>query len=90
MLEKQVAVDKVEVVEDGCVQVRQATRIIEDGAEISKSYHRWALAPGQNIADQDTRVQAICNAVWTPEVIAAFQAKQEAARQQSEAQRQAA
>jgi hypothetical protein len=75
MLEKQVAVDRIEVVEDGCVQVRQVTRIIEDGVELSKSYHRWILVPGQNIADQEPRVQAVCNAVWTPEVIAAYQAR---------------
>lgn len=90
MLSKEVSIDKIEVLESGTVQIRQATRIIEDGAELSCSYHRWALAPGQNIADQEPRVQAICNTVWTPEVIAAYQAQKEATLQQFNAQRQAA
>lgn len=82
MINKEVVIDKIEVIENGGVLIREATRIVEDGNEISRSYHRWSLAPGQNIADQDPRVQAVCNAVWTPEVIAAYQARQEAARQQ--------
>jgi hypothetical protein len=72
MLEKQVAIDKIEIVENGIIQIRQVTRIIEDGAELSKSFHRWSLSPGQNIADQDARVQAVCNAIWTPELVSAF------------------
>jgi hypothetical protein len=79
MLNKEVVIDKIEALESGFVQVRKVTRIIEDGVELSRSYHRWALSPGQNIADQDPRVQAICNAVWTPEVIAAFNAQRQAA-----------
>ena len=90
MITKEVAIDKIEALENGTIQVRQVSRIIEDGTELSRSFNRWVLAPGVDISNQDPRVQAICNAVWTPEVIAAFQAKQEAARQQSEAQRQAA
>jgi hypothetical protein len=83
MISKEVVIDKIEVLESGTVQIRQVTKIIEDGAELSRSFHRWALSPGQNIADQDARVQAICNAVWTPEVIAAFEASRLAALQAS-------
>ena len=78
MLEKQIAIDKIEVLEDNTVQVRQVTRIIEDGTELSASYHRWALNPGDDITGQDSKVVAIANAVWTPEVIAAYKAQQEA------------
>ena len=77
-LEKQIAIDKIEVLELGQIQVRQITRIVEDGAELSSSYHRWSLSPGDDITGQDVRVQAIANAVWTPEVIAAYQVAQEA------------
>lgn len=90
MITKEVSVDKIEVLENGGVLIREATKILEDGVEFSKSYHRKSFAPGVDISNQDPRVQAVCNAVWTPEVIAAYQAKQEAARQQIEAQRQAA
>jgi len=77
-LEKQVSIDKIEVVENGVVQVRQITRIVEDGTELSASYHRWTLSPGQDVSDQESKVQAVCNAVWTEEVIAAYEAQQEA------------
>jgi hypothetical protein len=79
-LEKQVVVDKIEVVETGHVQVRTATRIVEDGKVISSSYHRHVVAPGQDYSNEDARVQAICQATHTAEVIAAYQAQQEANR----------
>ena len=77
-LEKQVVTDKVEVVENGTVQVRTATRIVEDGNVISSSFHRHVVVPGQDYANEDARVQAICQATHTAEVIAAYQAMQEA------------
>lgn len=76
-LEKQSSIDKIEVVENGIIQVRQITRIIEDGNELSSSFHRWTLTPGQDVSDQEDRVQAIANATWTPEVIAAYNAQLE-------------
>lgn len=73
MLEKQVVIDKVEVIENGIIQVRQVTRIIEDGNQLSSAYHRWTLTPGQDVSNQEYKVQAVCNAVWTEEVIAAYE-----------------
>jgi hypothetical protein len=52
---------------------REATSILEDGVELSKTYHRSSLIPGQDLTGIPDRVVAICNTVWTPEVIAAFQ-----------------
>jgi hypothetical protein len=75
MLEKQVEIDQIEIVANGSVQVRQATKIFEDGVELSKSYHRWVICPGQDYSDQIDRVKAICAAVHTSEVIAAWNAK---------------
>lgn len=75
-LEKQVSADKIEVVAMSVVQVRTATKIIENGEVISNSYHRHMIAPGDDYSNEDPRVQAICAAVHTPEVIAAYQAKQ--------------
>lgn len=77
-LTKEVAVDQITVTENGIVLYREATRIIEDGEEISKKYHRTSLTPGQDLAGQPDKVVAICNAAWTPEVVAAYQAQQEA------------
>lgn len=75
-LEKQTAVDKIEVLENGCVQVRTATRIVEDGNVISSSYHRHVVAPGDDYSQEDARVQAICAATHTADVVAAYQSSQ--------------
>ena len=75
-LDKQIVVDSIEVTESGFVQVRTATRIIEDGVVISSAFHRHSVSPGQDCANEDPRVQDICAAVHTPEVIAAYQAEQ--------------
>jgi hypothetical protein len=79
-LSKEVVIDKIEIVENGVVQIRQATKIIEDGNELSKSYHRWTIAPGQDYSDQPDNVKAICAVAHTPAVIAAYEAKVEASR----------
>ena len=76
-LTEKIEIDRVEVVENGVVQVRQATRVIKDGAEIAKNFHRWTLVPGQDVSDQADNVKAICQAAWTPEVILAYQKQQE-------------
>ena len=73
-LEKQILVNKIEITENGCVQVRTATRIVEDSVLLSQSYHRHVVAPGQDYSNEDARVQAICAAIHTAEVIAAYQA----------------
>jgi hypothetical protein len=77
-LEKVQIVDRIEVVENGSVQVRTKTAILEDGKQISGSYHRHVVAPGADYSSEDARVQAICAATHTPEVIAAYQAAQAA------------
>ena len=79
-LEKQTVVDKIEVTENGTVQVRTATRIIEDGVQLSQSYHRHVVAPGADYSGEDARVQAICAATHTAAVVAAYQAAIEAAQ----------
>jgi predicted deacylase len=76
MLTKQIVVDQIEVIENGAVQVRTQTAILEDGKQISSTFHRHVVAPGDDYRAEDARVQAICAAVHTDEVIAAYAAKQ--------------
>lgn len=66
-LTKETAVDQITVTENGTVLYRVATRIMEDGKIISQTYHRTSLTPGQDIADQPEKVQAVCTAVWSLE-----------------------
>lgn len=72
MIEKKIFVDKVEVLESGVVQVRLTTSITEDGVELSRSYHRHCVTPGQDFSEEDKMVQDICRAVHTPEKITAY------------------
>jgi hypothetical protein len=76
MLEKIEIVDRIEVLENGCVQVRTKTAIMEDGKQISGNFHRHVVAPGNDYSAEDSKVQAICAAVHTAEVIAAYQEAQ--------------
>jgi len=73
-LEKIIVIDQVEVLESNHIQVRQATKIIEDGKELSKSYHRHCLSPGDALINEDAKVAAIAKAVWTKEAISSYKA----------------
>jgi hypothetical protein len=73
-LTKEVVIDKIEVLENGILQIREVTRIMEDGNELSSSYHRWVLNPGDDLSAQTDKVKTIANATWTPDVIAAYRA----------------
>lgn len=75
---KETVVDQITVTEDGVVLVREATRIMEDGMQLSQTYHRTSLTPGQDLSGQPANVVAICNTVWTPEVVSSYQAQQSA------------
>lgn len=72
--EKVTTVDRIEVLENGSVQVRTRTSILEDGKQISGTYHRHVVAPGDDYSGEDARVQAICAATHTTEVIDAYKA----------------
>jgi hypothetical protein len=73
-LEKVEIVDRIEVVENGCIQVRTKTAIKEDGVEISSKFHRHVVAPGDDYSAEDTRVKAVCAATHTADVVAAYKA----------------
>jgi hypothetical protein len=70
---KQKVIDQITVTENGIILYREVTRIVEDETELTKTYHRSTLTPGQDLTGIDDKVVAICNTVWTPEVIAAYQ-----------------
>jgi len=73
-LEKVVSVDLIEVLENGAIQVRTKTAIMEDGKQISNKFHRHVVAPGDDYSSEAARVKAICASVHTAEVIAAYKA----------------
>lgn len=77
-LTKETVIDQITVTENGIVLYREATRIMEDGKELSKTFHRSSLAPETDLNGVPANVVAICNVAWTPEVIAAYRAQQEA------------
>ena len=88
-LTKTTTVDQITVTENGIVLYREATRIMEDGNELSKAYHRSSLTPGQDLAGVPANVVAHCNTAWTADVVAAYQAVQAAAAAERAAQQPA-
>ena len=81
-LTKTTTVDQITVTENGIVLYREATRIMEDGNELSKTYHRTSLTPGQDLTGQPANVVSIAQVAWTSEVISTYQAQ--VAAQQSQ------
>ena len=75
-LEKQITVDLIEVIQNGSVQVRTKSAILEDGKEISSQFKRHVVLPGSDYSAEDAKVQAICASIHTAEVIADYQAEQ--------------
>jgi hypothetical protein len=78
-LTKTTTVDQITISENGTVFYREVTNIMEDGNQINQSFHRTSLSPAQDLTGVPANVVAICNTVWTPAVIAAYQAEQVAA-----------
>ena len=89
-LTKTTTVDQILVEENGIVLYREATRIMEDGNQISQTYHRSSLIPAQDLTGVPANVVAICNTAWTAEVVSAYQAEQARIAAEQEAQRLAA
>jgi hypothetical protein len=77
---KQTVVDQITVTENGIILYREATKIIEDGKELTKTYHRTSLTPGQDLTGQPAQVTAIANTVWSDEVVTKYQEMIEAQR----------
>ena len=71
---KSTVVDKIEVLEMGQVQVRTATVIAEDGTELSRTFHRHVLSPGDDTSGESQRVQDVAAATWTAQVVADWDA----------------
>jgi hypothetical protein len=74
MLEEITTIDKIEILGTWNIQVRQKNAIMRDGVEISATFHRWVLVPGTTLPFAHAQVEAVCAAVWTPEVVAAYEA----------------
>ena len=75
-LTKETIIDQITIAENGIILYREATRIMEDGNQISQTYHRSSLTPAQALTGVPANVAAICNTAWTAEVVAAYQAEQ--------------
>ena len=75
-LTKTTTIDQITITENGVVMYREATRIMEDGKQLSQTYHRSSLTPGQDLTGVPANVVAHCNTAWTADVVAAYQAAQ--------------
>ena len=70
-LKKIHSIDLIEICTTNHVQIRTRSAIVEDGKELSATFHRHVIAPGDDYSKEDPRVQAICAAIHTPKVVAA-------------------
>jgi hypothetical protein len=70
-------IDLIEVLETGHLQIREANLVERDGVVIARTFHRYVIAPGEDVSDKEQRIQDIAAAVWTTEVVAAYQATQQ-------------
>ena len=76
-LQEKSVVDKIEVLLNGCIQVRRRDQILKDGVEVASTFHRHVVNPGDDVSNEDDRVAAVATTLWTEEVVAAYQAAQE-------------
>ncbi len=74
-LAETVEIDRIEITGNGIVQVREATTITKDGEFFARKFRRWVLTPGADLTGQPANVVTQCQAAWTPEVVAAYQAQ---------------
>jgi urease accessory protein UreE len=79
-LEEVSVIDKIEVLELGGIQVRRKDKVLKDGVEIAATFHRHVVNPGDDLTNEDPKVIAVAEAIWTEEVIAAYQAHLESSR----------
>lgn len=75
-LEEKTVIDLIQVVENGVVQVREKVSIYRNGEEISYSFHRWTVSPGEDYSTQPEKVRAICSAAHTPDVVIKWREQQ--------------
>ena len=66
---------KIEVLENGTLQVRRSDIVLKDGVEIGRQFHRHVLTPGSDLTNEVQRVVDVANATWTPEVISAYETR---------------
>jgi hypothetical protein len=64
MLTEKVVIDKIEILESNHIQIRQASIIEKDGVEVTRTFTRWVLTPGDDLTGQDQKIIAIATAIW--------------------------
>lgn len=77
-LSKIEVVDLIEIVENGFVQIRVATKIMDDEKEVGRTFHRYVIAPGDDYSAETDRVKAVCAATHDEWTVAEYKASQEA------------
>ena len=77
-------IDVMEILENNTIQIRNANIIEKDGVEISRTFHRHVVYPSNDISQEDAKVQAVANAIWTEEIIAAYLESQNQNQKQDE------
>lgn len=77
MLTEQSAISAITVLEDGQLQIRRSRRVFDGPEMIAEQYHRHVLGPGDDLTQEDPRVQAVATLLWTPAVIKSYRDRQQ-------------
>jgi hypothetical protein len=80
MITTKLTIDLIEVMQNDVVRVRAKTVVSSNDVQIAESFDHRVVAPGANYSAEDSKVQAICAAVHTADVVASYQAAQKAAQ----------
>lgn len=75
---KKTTYDMINIRDNGVIEIRKKTVVDEDGDEFTPRYHRYAYEPGADISSEPARVRGIINLVWTPAILAAWEAEKAA------------
>ena len=70
-------IDQITVLEDGQIQVREATVLSRDGEELTRTFHRHVVPPGADLTKEDARVKKVGDVIHTAAVKQAFAANQQ-------------
>jgi len=69
---KETSIDKIEILNNFIIQVREVIKLYEMDIEIATQYNRFVLCPGDDVSALDITIQKVANALWTPDIIADF------------------
>ena len=74
-IEKTKFIDQIIINKNNTISLKEVTIITENDNELSKTYHRSVLVPGQDVSNQPFKVVSVCQFLWTPQIISEYESQ---------------